>query len=594
MHPSPLPSRIARDLSLILAVSLLVYAPSLYGYFLSDDFNVVTILSSDRNSVDWQNVLSDFYAVYRGDLSYSYYRPMVTLSGGIDISLWGINPVGPHLTNMLLNAFNGLLVYGIATLRPIASPGVGLTAGLLFALHPLHPEAVYWLVGRTELIMAFFALLAILLYLAFSGLKQPLLYLGSLLAFILALASKETAVIVPIVLTFHWAIARQMNYPAANCGASSSVLARHSVFDTESSRTLRIPACAGMTNLRQAAGNEPSVGSNRDQSAPPPIISLLPYYIVLGAYFVLRKALTGHLIGQYGPMAINPSDPSLMPLGLVHLLLYQLLPGGSLLTSAGDPVIGIIARRAISAFQWLSAAVVVVVAIRGSRHRQALYCLGLMIILALPVLSLLSARGAPDDFARLHYLSSAGFCLLLGVLLDRNRTGIRRVWKPAIVMSFVILLAVNSLPWIQAGRINRTILALIEQAANRPNTRAVLMIGNPDLHFGAQLFGQGSWALPIAAAAPFARIPQAVRLLHHPGDPCPLLHAGLLQDSDKTVILEWRHWEQRIAPLTWDQLKAVCRSTALPTTSMPAAEGSPDRLPGQNNARASGVPTRSD
>lgn len=542
MHPSPLPSRIACDLSLILAVSLLVYAPSLYGYFLSDDFNVVTILSSDRNSVDWQNVLSDFYTVYRGDLSYSYYRPMVTLSGGIDISLWGINPVGPHLTNMLLNAFNGLLVYGIATMRPIASPGVGLTAGLLFALHPLHPEAVYWLVGRTELIMAFFALLAILLYLAFFGLKQPLLYLGSLLAFILALASKETAVIVPIVLTFHW------------------VIARH---------------------------------PNRDQSAPPPVTSLLPYYIVLGAYFILRKVLTGHLIGQYGPMETNPSDLSMMPLGLVHLFLYQLLPGGSLLTSAGDPVIGIIARRAIGVFQWFSAAVVVVVAVRGSMRRQALYCLGLMIILALPVLSLLSARGSPDDFARLHYLSSAGFCLLLGVLLNQSRTRIRRIWTSAIVLSSVILLSVNSLPWIQAGRINRTILSLIEQAANRSNVRAVLMIGNPDLHFGAQLFGQGSWALPIAAAAPFARIPQEVRLLHHPGDPCPLLHAGLLQDSDRTVILEWRHGEQRIAPLTWDQLKAICRSTALPTTSMSAAEGSVDRRPWQNTVRASDVPTQS-
>lgn len=543
MHPSPRQPRIAIDLSLILAVSLLVYAPSLYGYFLSDDFNVVTILSSDRNSVDWQNVLSDFYTVYRGDLNYSYYRPMVTLSGGIDISLWGINPVGPHLTNMLLNAFNSLLVYGIATLPPIASPGIGLTAGLLFALHPLHPEAVYWLVGRTELIMAFFTLLAILLYLACSGPRQPLLYLGSLLAYILALVSKETAVIVPIVLTFHRAIA-----------------------------------------------HHPS----RDQFAPPPVMSLLPYYIVLGAYFVLRKVLTGHLIGQYGPMGINPSNLSLMPLGLVHLFFYQLFPGGSLLTSAGDPVIGIIARRAIGVFQWLSAAVVVVVAIRGSRHRRALYCLGLMVIFALPVLSLLAVWGSPDDFSRLYYLPSAGFCLLLGVLLDQNRTGIRRAWKPVIVMSSVLLLSVNSLPWIQAGRINRTILALIEQAANKPNVHAVLMIGNPEFHFGAELFGQGSWALPVAVAAPFARIPQDVHVLYHRGDPCPPLHSGLLQGSDETVILEWRHGEQRIAPLTWDQLKAICRSTALPTTSMPAAEGSPDRLPWQNNVQASGVPIRSD
>ena len=50
---------------------------------------------------------------------------------------------------------------------------------------------------------------------------------------------------------------RRMNYPAASRGISSSVLARHSVLDTESSRTFWIPASAGMTNSRQAAGNEP-------------------------------------------------------------------------------------------------------------------------------------------------------------------------------------------------------------------------------------------------------------------------------------------------------------------------------------------------
>jgi hypothetical protein len=52
-----------------------------------------------------------------------------------------------------------------------------------------------------------------------------------------------------------------MNYPAVSCGTSSSVLARHSVLDTESSRALWIPASAGMTSSRQAAGNEPPVDS---------------------------------------------------------------------------------------------------------------------------------------------------------------------------------------------------------------------------------------------------------------------------------------------------------------------------------------------
>ncbi len=54
-----------------------------------------------------------------------------------------------------------------------------------------------------------------------------------------------------------------MNYPAASRGVSSSVLARHSVLDTESSRALWIPASAGMTNSRQSAGYRPSTRMNQ-------------------------------------------------------------------------------------------------------------------------------------------------------------------------------------------------------------------------------------------------------------------------------------------------------------------------------------------
>ena len=68
-----------------------------------------------------------------------------------------------------------------------------------------------------------------------------------------------------------------MNYPAASCGVSSSVLARHSVLDTESSLALWIPASAGMTNSRQAAGNEPPVDST--SISRPPFRSLASFLV---------------------------------------------------------------------------------------------------------------------------------------------------------------------------------------------------------------------------------------------------------------------------------------------------------------------------
>lgn len=507
MPSSPHRSRTPLHLSLIMATSLLAWAPSLFGYFLSDDFNVVTLLNRNRTAVDWPNVLSDFYTVYRGDLTYSYYRPMITLSGGIDLSLWGFTAAGPHLTNMILNALNGGLVYGIAARPPISSPAVGLTAALLFALHPLHPEAVYWLVGRTELIMACFALLAILLYLVYTDRNGRLPYLGSLLSFALALGSKETAVVVPVALTWY------------------HLMLRH---------------------------------SGRTRPALPPAASLLPYYLLLGAYFGLRKALTGHVIGQYGPMGVNPSDPFLMSLGLGRLFLCLLFPAGSLLTPAGDAVIGDTARRLLGLIPWLSAAVVAVIAMAGSRRRTVPFCLGLTVIFAMPVLSVLAVWGSPDLFSRLYYLPSAAFCLLIGVLLDNSRGPVRRYGTPILLLASASLLAVNSLPWIQAGRIARTILAQIGQTADEPGARAVLVIGNPDFHFGAELFGEEGWALPIAAAPPFVTVPPSVRILHHPGNPCAPLRDGLIQRDDKTVILAWDRAAQRLTPLTWDRLTTDC------------------------------------
>jgi len=61
-----------------------------------------------------------------------------------------------------------------------------------------------------------------------------------------------------------------MNYPAASRGVSSSVLARHSVRDTESSRALWIPASAGMTNSRQATGYQPLTNESHDIQQNPP------------------------------------------------------------------------------------------------------------------------------------------------------------------------------------------------------------------------------------------------------------------------------------------------------------------------------------
>jgi len=511
VHPPSRHSHIGRDLAAVAVASIAAYAASLGGYFLSDDFHVVTLLNTARSAVDWRNALSDFIGVYRGDPTHSYYRPLITLSAAIDYTLWGPNPFGGHLTNLLLNMLNGLLVYGIArTLPPPPAREVALTAGLLFSLHPLHPEAVYWLVGRTELIMTCFVLLSILAYLLYAARRRAIWLWLSILAFALALASKETAVVVPFALTLHRLLYRDAD-------------SRHP--------TLRALA---------------------------PVV---PHYVLLVAYLAFRKAITGHVVGRYGEMTTNLVAPSLMPRGLIHLVAYQLYPiGGDLLASAGDEILGEIPRRLMNPLGWLLVLTIVAVVIAGRMDRRAWFCLGLMLISASPLLSLFAERGSPDDAPRIYYLPSAGFCLLLAALLVGTAPRLRRWLTSIIMVAFSLLLAANSLPWIRAGRITSEVLRSIERAANAPGVNRVVVIGRPDFYFGAELFGDRGWALAVAAAPPFARIPPGTRIIAAPEDACGRFARGELRDDEGTRVLKWDAERLSLDGVAWGRMPEICRA----------------------------------
>lgn len=151
------------------------------------------------------------------------YRPLTTLSFALNHAVHGLAPSGYHLVNLLLHAAVSVLVLGLAL-------GLGLPlaaatlAGLLFAVHPVHVEAVANVAGRKELLVTAFTLGAVLLHpvaLRRGGLRlvaAPLL--GALAAF-----SKETGlvligVIVALDLLFRRAEVRAAPRRAATLYAS--------------------------------------------------------------------------------------------------------------------------------------------------------------------------------------------------------------------------------------------------------------------------------------------------------------------------------------------------------------------------------------
>lgn len=181
-------------------VVILLYANTLAGGFVWDD-NLFT-----ANQVYWS---FDFRKIFLSLANGLEYQPVRDLSYLFDISVWGGSPFGFHLTNLLLFAVITLLAYKTAesfscfTRRAEdKSPSwfVPFFTALIFAVHPLKSEVVAWITQRNTLLATLFFLLSLLLfrrYLERDGLK---IYILSFLAFSLALLSKATVVILPLLL----------------------------------------------------------------------------------------------------------------------------------------------------------------------------------------------------------------------------------------------------------------------------------------------------------------------------------------------------------------------------------------------------------
>ncbi|MFH2203756.1 MAG: tetratricopeptide repeat protein [Elusimicrobiota bacterium] len=127
--------------------------------------------------------------------------PVRSLSYMIDYRLWGLKPMGYHLTNLLSHIAVVFLFY-VLCWTLFTDRKTALIAALLFAVHPMHVETVAWLKNRLDLFAtAFFFSSVILFVRAARGAAYRRSHLaGSFLCYLLALLSKETAVTLPAVL----------------------------------------------------------------------------------------------------------------------------------------------------------------------------------------------------------------------------------------------------------------------------------------------------------------------------------------------------------------------------------------------------------
>ena len=132
------------------------------------------------------------------------FRPVTTLSFAANYAIHGRAPGGYHLVNLLLHLGASLLVLSLArrlaeAAMPDRAPWVALLAGLLFAVHPAHVEAIAPIVGRKELLAAVFALGALLVAFSGRGAARSLGRLaGSVALLALGVLSNEGVAVTPL------------------------------------------------------------------------------------------------------------------------------------------------------------------------------------------------------------------------------------------------------------------------------------------------------------------------------------------------------------------------------------------------------------
>lgn len=173
----------------LLAGAVLLYALSLGSGFVFDDEFVIVGDPALRSP---EQIPGYFLRP-----SFSYYRPLRSLSYHLDYRFWGLNPLGYHLTSILLHGLCALSLFLVLKVRQIAFP-VRAAAGLIFLLHPIATEPVIYLSSRAELLGTLFSLLFLLAGIRFVRLGRSGNAILALACLAAALLSKESFLVLPL------------------------------------------------------------------------------------------------------------------------------------------------------------------------------------------------------------------------------------------------------------------------------------------------------------------------------------------------------------------------------------------------------------
>jgi protein O-mannosyl-transferase len=211
-HPRVVPSAARRldraALVLVVAATVLAFLPGLFGEFVDWDDDRNFVFNAAYRGLGWPQVRWMFTTSPMGR-----HAPVTWLTLGADYVLWGMRPLGYHVTSLAFHAAAAVVCALVArrllgAALPATTPATALRIGatgaaLAFALHPLRVESVVWISARRDVVAGLCYLLAVWAYLRWVDRNPPARrpwYVASLALFVLAILSKSIAVTLPAVL----------------------------------------------------------------------------------------------------------------------------------------------------------------------------------------------------------------------------------------------------------------------------------------------------------------------------------------------------------------------------------------------------------
>jgi tetratricopeptide (TPR) repeat protein len=391
---------VALALGLTLTVVFLAYLDTLWFQFVLDDrFQIDdnTWLRSWRYLPRYftGDVWSFMHPTFPGNL----YRPLFLLWFRLQYMAFGLKPWGWHFCTVLAHAGVTLLVYYLAV-RLLQDRRAALFSTLIFGLHPVHVEAVAWVSGVTEPMLALFLIASFLCYLH-RRTEHPhdrAYLVASLVLYVLAMLAKETALVLPMIIlgseligigpvdTTRWRAWLHRGW------AALAVITPYVVLSA-AYLGLRVMALHGFQNPRESH----------------------PFFSMVLTWPSVLWFYTRHLVWPVGMGPFYDMD-YVTHLDFRNVLLPAL---AVVLIAAGLSVLAARSRKAALATLWL-------------------------VLPILPVLNLRVFTEGHFVHDRYLYLPSIGFAMLVGMGLSRLQIGSARLLgQPAVQVALAAVLALG-------------------------------------------------------------------------------------------------------------------------------------------------------